>query len=80
MSTFPGFFTGLGTPLNHLTGLKQTYKSNNCLSETFKDRIPPPTGVVKGPLIPTPYSFKTSIVSSGSHSSFPYTLVDFSPQ
>ena len=33
---------------------------------TFSDLIPPPTGVVSGPLIPTRYSLNASTVSSGS--------------
>ena len=48
--------------------------------DTFKDLIPPPIGVVKGPFILTTYSFNASIVSSGNHVSFEYTFVDFSPQ
>ena len=71
MSTSPGLFTGLGTPVNHLTGLKHTYKSSICLNETFNDLIPPPTGVVKGPLMLTTYSRSASSVSSGNHSSLP---------
>jgi hypothetical protein len=49
--TFSGCFTGEGTPSKYLTGRTQAYKSNICLKATFKERIPPPTGVVKGPLI-----------------------------
>src|SRR4051812_36837532 len=41
--------------------------------------MPPPTGVVMGPLIATEYSRTASSVSRGSHSSGPYTRVDFSP-
>ena len=52
MSVFSGLTTGLGTPSKYLIGLWQTYKSSSCLKETFKDLIPPPTGVVKGPFIP----------------------------
>jgi len=32
---------------------------------TFKDRMPPPTGVASGPLIETMYVSKASSVSSG---------------
>ena len=71
ISTSPGTFTGLGTPVNHLTGRKHTYKSRICLNETFNDLMPPPTGVVKGPLILTTYSRRASKVSSGNHSSLP---------
>ena len=41
--------------------------------------MPPPTGVVSGPLIETTYSRNAVSVSSGSHTSGPYTLVAFSP-
>ena len=41
--------------------------------------MPPPTGVVSGPLIETTKSRRIASVSSGSHTSGPYTLVDFSP-
>ena len=50
MSTKSGFLTGEGTPSNQRTGRTQAYKSNFCLKATFSDRMPPPTGVVKGPL------------------------------
>ena len=48
-----------------------------CRTATFSDRIPPPTGVVSGPLIETRYSFMRSMVSSGSHD--PVRLLAFSP-
>ena len=51
ISTSCGLLTGDGTPSKYLIGLKQTYKSNNCLNETFNDLMPPPTGVVRGPLM-----------------------------
>ncbi len=51
MSTFSGALTGEGTPLNQRTGLKHTYRSNNWRRATLSERIPPPTGVVSGPLI-----------------------------
>jgi hypothetical protein len=38
---------------------------------TLSERMPPPTGVVIGPLIETEYSFRASKVSLGSHSSGP---------
>ena len=41
--------------------------------------MPPPTGVVKGPLMPTIYSRKAVNVSSGNHVFSPYTVFDFSP-
>ena len=80
ISTSSGFFTGDGTPSKYLIGLKQTYKSKICLSDTFKDLIPPPTGVVNGPFILTTNSFNASIVSSGNQVSFEYIFVAFSPQ
>jgi hypothetical protein len=38
---------------------------------TFSERMPPPTGVVIGPLMETAYSFSASKVSLGNHSSGP---------
>src|SRR5204862_2072735 len=69
MFTFSGCLTGEGTPLKYCTGRKQTKRSNSCRSATLSERMPPPTGVVSGPLIPTRYSRNASTVSSGSHSS-----------
>src|SRR3989304_3109460 len=66
MSTASGVFTGEGTPLKYRTGRKHTYRSRSCLSATLRERIPPPTGVVSGPLIPTRYSRNIFTVSSGS--------------
>ena len=66
MSTFSGCFTGEGTPLYQRTGRRQTYRSSICRSATFSDRMPPPTGVVSGPLMPTRYCRNASTVSSGS--------------
>ena len=43
------------------------------------DRIPPPTGVVSGPLIATMYSLIASSVSSCSQVFGPYTWLAFSP-
>ncbi len=51
MSTFSGALTGEGTPLNQRTGRRHTYKSNNWRNATLSERMPPPTGVVRGPLI-----------------------------
>ncbi len=53
MSTLPGSRTGLGTPLNQRTGRRHTYKSSICRSATLSERMPPPTGVVSGPLMLT---------------------------
>src|SRR5438552_17680805 len=66
MSTFSGCLIGDGTPRYQRTGRKHTYKSSNWRSATFSDRMPPPTGVVSGPLMPTRYSRNASTVSSGS--------------
>ena len=66
MSTFSGCFTGDGTPVNQRTGRRQTYRSSICRSATFSERMPPPTGVVSGPLMPTRYVRNASSVSSGS--------------
>ena len=68
MSTCSGCFTGEGTPLNQRTGRRQTYRSSSCRSATFSERMPPPTGVVSGPLMPTRYSRNAFTVSSGSQS------------
>ncbi|MNJ81804.1 hypothetical protein D3C77_807990 [compost metagenome] len=53
ISTSPGFFTGLGTPWNHSTGRRHTYRSSCWRKATLSERMPPPTGVVSGPLIDT---------------------------
>ena len=53
MSTFSGCFTGDGTPWYQRTGRRQTYRSSIWRSATFSERMPPPTGVVSGPLMPT---------------------------
>gem|GEM_PF-5787062 len=77
ISTSSGLLTGDGTPLMYLTGRRQTYRSSSCRSATLSDRIPPPIGVVRGPLIPTRYSLNAASVSSGSQ---PRPLLkDFSP-
>ena len=77
MSTFSGWRTGLGTPVNQRTGRRHTYRSRIWRSATFRLRMPPPTGVVSGPLIPTRYSLKQSTVSSGNQ--LPVRLKAFSP-
>ena len=66
-----GFITGVGTPSKYLIGRWHKKRSNFCLNATFRDLIPPPIGVVRGPFIPTENSFKASMVSCGSHSSSP---------
>ncbi len=79
ISTLPGSFTGLGTPLNQRTGRRQTYKSSIWRRATFSERIPPEVGVVSGPLMDTTYSRTASTVSSGNQLSLPYTFTAFSP-
>jgi len=71
MSTLSGSLSGLGTPLNQRTGRRQTYRSSSWRSATLIERIPPPTGVVSGPLIETTYSLDASRVSSGSQTFSP---------
>ncbi len=66
MSTFSGERTGEGTPTNQRTGRRQTYRSSIWRSATFSERMPPPIGVVSGPLIETRYSRQAATVSSGS--------------
>ena len=68
MSTSSGLRTGEGTPRNQRTGRRQTYRSSNWRIATFRLRKPPPTGVVRGPLMPMRYSRKASTVASGNHS------------
>jgi len=77
MSTASGCFTGDGTPGNQRTGRRQTYRSMIWRSATFRERMPPPTGVVSGPLIPIRYSRNAATVSSGSQE--PVALNAFSP-
>jgi hypothetical protein len=79
MSTFSGSLRGEGTPWNQRTGRRHTYRSSSWRSATLIERMPPPTGVVNGPLMETTYSLDASRVSSGSHTFSPYTLVAFSP-
>ncbi len=71
MLVFSGSLTGLGTPLKYWIGRRQTYRSSCWRSATFRLRMPPPTGVVSGPLIETTYSRTTASVSSGSQTSGP---------
>src|ERR1700690_2475420 len=56
MLTFSGERTGEGTPLNQRTGRRHTYRSSSWRSATFNERMPPPIGVVSGPLIEPRYS------------------------
>src|SRR5262245_66392354 len=79
MSVFSGGLSGLGTPFKYRTGRRHTYKSSSWRSATLIERMPPPTGVVSGPLIDTTNSFDAVSVSSGSQTFSPYTLHDFSP-
>ncbi len=77
MFTFSGSFTGLGTLVRYRTGRRQTKRSRISRNATFSDRMPPPTGVVSGPLMPTRYSLNASMVSSGRYS--PFSFCPFSP-
>ena len=77
MSVSCGRFTGEGTPSNQRTGRRHTKRSNSWRNATLRERIPPPIGVVKGPLIAIKYSLINSKVSLGSHS--PVWLNAFSP-
>src|SRR5215213_3636769 len=77
MSTFSGVFTGLGTPVNQRTGRRHTYRSRSWRRATLRLRMPPPTGVVSGPLMPMRCDWKVSTVSWGSQS--PVSLKAFSP-
>src|SRR5438132_1388978 len=65
ISTFSGCRTGEGTPLNQRTGRRHTYRSSICRSATLSERMPPPIGVVSGPLMETRYVRHASTVSSG---------------
>ena len=71
MSTFSGSFSGEGTPLNQRTGRRHTYRSSSWRNATLIERMPPPTGVVSGPLIETTNSFAACNVSSGSQTFSP---------
>ena len=72
-----GSRTGDGTPGIHRTGRTHEYRSSTCRIVTFRERMPPPTGVVSGPLIATRNSVRASRVSCGSHS--PVRSLAFSP-
>ena len=74
---YEGDLTVEGVPSYQRTGLTHANKSSFCLSATLSERIPPPTGVVKGPLIETRPVLIASNVASGSHS--PVWLNAFSP-
>jgi hypothetical protein len=71
MFVFEGSLSGLGTPGNQRTGRRQTKRSSCWRIATLSDRMPPPIGVVIGPLIETEYSRAASIVSSGNQTSLP---------
>ena len=71
MSVLDGSLSGLGTPGKCRTGRRQTKRSSCWRSATLSERMPPPTGVVIGPLIETEYSRAASSVSSGSQTSLP---------
>ena len=58
---------GDGRPSNQRTGRRHTNRSSICRSDTFNDRMPPPIGVVRGPLIATLYCLIALIVFAGSH-------------
>ena len=68
MSTNCGSRTGEGTPLNHRTGRRHTYRSMIWRMATLRLRKPPPTGVVSGPLMPMKCWSKAAMVSAGSQS------------
>ncbi len=71
MSTCSGCLTGLGTPLKYCTGRTQAYRSSRWRSATLMLRMPPPMGVVSGPLMATMYSSIASMVSCGSQMTSP---------
>ena len=70
MSVFQGSFTGLGILQNIALAVNKHKNPALAVMATFNERIPPPTGVVNGPLIETTYSPTASNVSSGSQVSF----------
>ena len=51
-----GIFVGRGRTCIVTARTHAGIQVKNCRSATFKERIPPPTGIIKGPLIATPYS------------------------
>ncbi len=77
MSTFSGCRTGEGTPRYQRTGRRHTNRSSIWRSATLSERMPPPIGVVSGPLMDTRYSRQAATVSSGSQ--VLNSLLDFSP-
>ena len=54
------------TPSYSLQGRMQAYRSSSLRSWTLIERKPEPTGVVVGPLIPTPVRLIDSRVRSGN--------------
>src|SRR6267143_329766 len=77
MSSRSGWVTGLGMPGIQEIGRMFAYRSSVLRIVTFRDRKPPPTGVVIGPLSATTYSRIAARVASGSIS--PYRNIAFSP-
>ena len=61
-----GCFTGDGTPCNTSPGARRHTGPESGAAPHSDERMPPPTGVVSGPLIPTRNSRSASTVSSGS--------------
>ena len=56
------------TPSYTLQGRMQAYRSSSLRSRTLTERKPEPTGVVVGPLMPTPVRLIDSRVRSGNGS------------
>jgi hypothetical protein len=54
------------TPSYALHGRMQAYRSSSLRRSTLTDRKPEPTGVVVGPLMPTPVRLIESSVRSGN--------------
>ena len=76
-SSRSGWVTGLGMPGIQEIGRMFAYRSRVLRIVTFRDRNPPPTGVVIGPFRATTYSRIAPRVASGSIS--PYWNIAFSP-
>ena len=53
MSSLPGSFTGEGTPWIPADRAHAGVEVEDLAQATLIERIPPPTGVVSGPLMPT---------------------------